>query len=145
MGVFVEYIPTARGWSAGDTSNLVTRTGGLVTISSLTYSIYCHVSGNSTINVNELSNNIDFSVFPNPSSDLFNINLDAKTTEDALPISLNVSGQVKEVISLANYDKRIYFLTIDNNKDKRTVKLIFEQLLYSCLFKNYKKIKSCYF
>ncbi|PKP49856.1 MAG: hypothetical protein CVT95_02995 [Bacteroidetes bacterium HGW-Bacteroidetes-12] len=88
--------------------------------------------------VNELSNNTTFSVFPNPSNDIFNINLDAKNTEvvnltvtnivgqSVLSKRVTVSGQTKETISLADFDKGIYFLTIDNNNEKQTVKLIVE-------------------
>jgi len=95
------------------------------------------VSG--TIGVKELSSNTTFTVFPNPSSNgIFNINLDAKSTEvvnltvnnivgqTVLTKKVTVSGQTKETISLANFDKGIYFLTIDNNKEKQTVKLIVE-------------------
>jgi len=88
--------------------------------------------------VNELSANTSFNVFPNPSNDIFNISLDSKTTEvinltvtnlvgqSILTKKVTVSGQTKETISLANFDKGIYFLTIDNNNEKQTVKLIVE-------------------
>lgn len=88
--------------------------------------------------VKELSSNTSFNVFPNPSNDIFNITLDAKNAEvvnltvtnivGQLVISkrITVSGQTKETISLAGFDKGIYFLTIDNNKQKQTVKLIVE-------------------
>jgi len=93
---------------------------------------------NSAIGVKELSSNTTFTVFPNPSNGIFNINLDAKSTEvvnltvnnivgqTVLTKKVTVSGQTKETISLANFDKGIYFLTIDNNNEKQTVKLIVE-------------------
>ena len=88
--------------------------------------------------VNELSNNTTFSVFPNPSNAIFNIVLDSKSTEvvnltvnnivgqTVLTNRVTVSGQTRETISLADFDKGIYFLTIDNNNEKQTVKLIVE-------------------
>jgi len=93
---------------------------------------------NNLVSVKELSANTTFNVFPNPSNAIFNINLDAKNTEvvnltvtnivgqSVLSKRVTVSGQTKETISLAGFDKGIYFLTIDNNNEKQTVKLIVE-------------------
>ena len=93
---------------------------------------------NSTIGVKELSSNTTFTVFPNPSNGIFNINLDAKSTEvvnltvnnivgqTVLTKRVTASGKTTETISLANFDKGVYFLTIDNNNEKQTVKLIVE-------------------
>jgi hypothetical protein len=93
---------------------------------------------NSAIGVKELSSNTTFTVFPNPSNGIFNINLDAKSTEvvnltvnnivgqTVLTKRVTASGKTTETISLANFDKGIYFLTIDNNNEKQTVKLIVE-------------------
>ncbi|MCW8896743.1 MAG: T9SS type A sorting domain-containing protein, partial [Flavobacteriales bacterium] len=90
-------------------------------------------AGNS---VEELSNNTSFSVFPNPSNGDFNISLNSQNAE-MLTLTVNnivgqtvmtkqvrVAGQTNETISLAGFDKGVYFLTIDNNKEKQTVKLI---------------------
>ena len=91
-----------------------------------------------SLSVSELSNNTSFSVYPNPSNGDFNISLNAQNAE-MLTLTVNnivgqtvmtkqvrVSGQTNETISLAGFDKGVYFLTIDNNKEKQTVKLIVE-------------------
>ena len=90
------------------------------------------------ISVNELSNNTSFSVYPNPSKGDFNISLNAQTAEmltftvnnivgqTVITKQVRVAGQTNETISLAGFDKGVYFLTIDNNKEKQTVKLIVE-------------------
>jgi hypothetical protein len=88
--------------------------------------------------VEELSNNTSFSVYPNPSNGDFNISLNSQNAE-MLTLTVNnvvgqtvmtkqvrVAGQTNKTISLAGFDKGVYFLTIDNNKEKQTVKLIVE-------------------
>src|SRR5690606_10618153 len=91
-----------------------------------------------TSSVNELSSTTSFSVYPNPSNGVFNISLDAQKAEQltltvnnivgqtVLTKQVRVAGKTNETISLEGYDKGIYFLTIDNNKEKQTVKLIVE-------------------
>lgn len=88
--------------------------------------------GNAT-GVEEL-NTLSFNVYPNPSTGIFNIELSSQNSEDVnvtvknvvgqtvINKSVAVSGKTKETISLANYSKGIYFLTIDT----KTVKLIVE-------------------
>ncbi|MDT8411523.1 MAG: T9SS type A sorting domain-containing protein [Vicingaceae bacterium] len=88
--------------------------------------------------VKELSNNTSFSVYPNPSNGDFNISLNTQNAEmltltvnnivgqTVLTKQVRVAGQTNETISLAGFDKGVYFLTIDNNKEKQTVKLIVE-------------------
>jgi hypothetical protein len=91
-----------------------------------------------SVGINELDNNTSFSVYPNPSKGDFNINLNSQKAE-MLTLTVNnivgqtvmtkqvrVAGQTNETISLAGFDKGVYFLTIDNNKEKQTVKLIVE-------------------
>ena len=92
-----------------------------------------------SVGINELdNNNTSFSVYPNPSKGDFNINLNSQKAE-MLTLTVNnivgqtvmtkqvrVAGQTNETISLAGFDKGVYFLTIDNNKEKQTVKLIVE-------------------
>jgi len=93
---------------------------------------------NTPLSVSELDNNTSFSVYPNPSTGDFNINLTSQNAE-MLTLTVNnivgqtvmtkqvrVAGQTNETISLAGFDKGVYFLTIDNNKEKQTVKLIVE-------------------
>ena len=88
--------------------------------------------------VNEINNSTSFTVYPNPSNGVFNINLNTDKAEQ-LTLTVNnivgqtvmtkqvrVSGKTNETISLEGYDKGIYFLTIDNNREKQTVKLIVE-------------------
>lgn len=86
-----------------------------------------------TLSIDELSET-DFSVYPNPSNGEFTINLDSDAKESTTLVVRNVVGQTvinknialagksKEVISLKDYSKGIYFLTIKN----KTVKLIVE-------------------
>ena len=89
--------------------------------------------GNLTTGIEEL-NTASFNVYPNPSKGEFNINLTAnqannvsmvvrdvigKTVVDRV---ISVSGQKTEKVSLTDYSKGIYFLTIEN----KTVKLIVE-------------------
>ncbi|MGB0882470.1 MAG: T9SS type A sorting domain-containing protein, partial [Vicingaceae bacterium] len=88
----------------------------------------------SLIGVEEVSNNVKFNVFPNPSNGIFNINLSSNENNTAnltvknvvgqtvLTETVNVSGNTKHQISLADYSKGIYFLTVGNE----TVKLIVE-------------------
>ncbi|MFL3664243.1 MAG: T9SS type A sorting domain-containing protein [Flavobacteriales bacterium] len=91
-----------------------------------------------SVGINEIDNNTSFSVYPNPSKGDFNINLNSQKAE-MLTLTVNnivgqtvmtkqvrVAGQTNETISLAGFDKGVYFLTIDNNKEKQTVKLIVE-------------------
>ena len=91
-----------------------------------------------TVGFDELDNNTSFSVYPNPSNGDFNISLTSLNAE-MLTLTVNnivgqtvvtkqvrVAGQTNETISLAGFDKGVYFLTIDNNKEKQTVKLIVE-------------------
>ncbi len=86
----------------------------------------------------DLTNDMNFSVYPNPSAGEFNVNLESKTAsavdltvrnvvgQTVMIKEVAVSGSTKETISLANYDKGVYFLTINNNGETKTVKLIVE-------------------
>ena len=75
----------------------------------------------------------NFSVYPNPSNGDFTINLnqDVKTADISvrnvvgqtiLNTTVNVAGRTTETISLADYSKGVYFLTVNDE----TVKLIIE-------------------
>ncbi|PCJ28808.1 MAG: hypothetical protein COA97_00250 [Flavobacteriales bacterium] len=85
------------------------------------------------VGIEEL-NDLDFNVYPNPSTGDFNINLNS-TIASAINLSVRnivgqtiisktvaVSGRSVETISLTDYSKGIYFLTVNN----KTVKLIVE-------------------
>ncbi|PCJ28809.1 MAG: hypothetical protein COA97_00255 [Flavobacteriales bacterium] len=77
-------------------------------------------------------NNVGFNVYPNPSTGKFNINLTSNGIRNINLSVKNIVGQTiisktaviseksVETISLADYSKGVYFLTIDN----KTVKLI---------------------
>ena len=88
------------------------------------------------IGVNELdANAINFNVYPNPSTTgEFTINLNSTESNNVnlavtnvigqtiINKTIAVSGQTTETISLADYSKGVYFLTVNNE----TVKLIVE-------------------
>jgi len=87
---------------------------------------------------NEISEKVNFSVYPNPSAGEFNVNLVAAQAstvnftvrnvvgQTVMTKQVAASGSTKETISLSNYDKGVYFLTVDNNGERKTVKLIVE-------------------
>jgi len=86
------------------------------------------------VGINELNNSVAFNVFPNPSNGVFNINLSSNDDKNVnltvknvvgqtvLTETVNVSGKTNHTISLADYSKGIYFLTVGNE----TVKLVVE-------------------
>ncbi len=86
------------------------------------------------VGVNEIDNSIQFNVFPNPSNGVFNINLSSNDENNVnltvknvvgqtvLTETVNVAGNTRHQIALADYSKGIYFLTIGNE----TTKLIVE-------------------
>ena len=85
------------------------------------------------ISIEEGKSTANFSVYPNPSNGDFTINLnnDVKTAaisvrnvvgQTILNKTVNVSGRSTETISLADYSKGVYFLTVNDE----TVKLIIE-------------------
>jgi hypothetical protein len=108
--------------------------GSTYSLSTLSNSIYLRVSGNSTVGINELNNEVRVNVYPNPSNGVFNINLASKEANTAslsvknivgqtiLNETVNVSGNTNHTISLADYSKGVYFLTVN----QETVKLIVE-------------------
>jgi hypothetical protein len=88
------------------------------------------------VSVDEIANNVDFNVYPNPNTTgIFNINLDAVKADNVNMTVTNslgqtiiektlstVAGNSTQTLSLVDYSKGIYFLNIDN----KTVKLIVE-------------------
>lgn len=96
--------------------------------------IWTQVTIDGIVGVDELDNNVNFSVYPNPSNGEFTLNLNSKTSDNVSLVVRNlvgqtiiskkvaVSGKTVETISLSDYSKGVYFLTIDNN----TTKLIVE-------------------
>ncbi|MDG1476439.1 MAG: T9SS type A sorting domain-containing protein [Vicingaceae bacterium] len=84
--------------------------------------------------VEEQNNALKFNIFPNPSNGVFNINLSSNEANNVnltvknvvgqtvLTETVNVSGNTNHQISLTDYSKGIYFLTVNNE----TVKLIVE-------------------
>ena len=102
------------------------------------HEISAFVSQDNTIGLDELTNNVEFSVYPNPSNGVFNIKLNTETNENitlsvknivgqtVLTNNINVAGYTRETISLENQSNGIYFLTIENNNLSKTVKLVKE-------------------
>jgi len=107
---------------------------GFFALSTWSNSIYLSVSGNSSVGINEEAKNVRFNVFPNPSKGVFNLNLSSNDDNNVnltvknvvgqtvITETVNVSGNTNHQISLTDYSKGIYFLTIGNE----TVKLIVE-------------------
>ncbi len=86
-----------------------------------------------TVGIDAEAETTNFSVYPNPSNGEFNISLegDAKTVAIAVKNvvgqtiinkTVNVAGNTTETISLSDYSKGVYFLTVDGE----TTKLIVE-------------------
>lgn len=134
LGTDTRYMPTATTNATADPAN-----PNFVWVSRNINLISLHVRGTSTVGINEnLTNNIHLSVYPNPSNGVFNINLNAETTENVnlsvknivgqtvLTEKVSISGFTKETISLANQSNGLYFLTIENNNVTKTVKLVKE-------------------
>ena len=84
------------------------------------------------VGVEELKGQVKFNVFPNPSNGVFNINLSSNDNvnltvknvvgQTVITETVNVSGNTNHKISLTDYSKGIYFLTVGTE----TVKLIVE-------------------
>ena len=79
--------------------------------------------------------NIDFSVFPNPTNGILNLEVGSQasssyqiTVRDAvgkivLSDSFNPNGSAKKQVDLSSFDRGIYFISIDNGEE-RTVKKV---------------------
>lgn len=86
----------------------------------------------SLVGVDELKAKVKFNVFPNPSNGVFNINLSSNDNvnltvknivgQTVVSETVTVSGNTNHKISLTDYSKGIYFLTVGTE----TVKLIVE-------------------
>ena len=86
-----------------------------------------------TVGVDADATATNFSVFPNPSNGEFTINLDGEAKTVAMTVknvvgqtiinkTINVAGKTTETLSLSDYSKGVYFLTVN----EETVKLIVE-------------------
>jgi hypothetical protein len=86
-----------------------------------------------TLGINDVAKASNFSVYPNPSNGEFTINLNSSVKTAAISVknvvgqtilnkTVNISGRTTESISLTDYSKGVYFLTVNNE----TVKLIIE-------------------
>ena len=87
-----------------------------------------------TVGVDDINSNlVKFNVYPNPSAGIFNINLNSSTSDNVnltvtsiigktiINRSIAVSGNTTETISLTDYSKGIYFLTINGSTTKLIV------------------------
>ena len=86
----------------------------------------------SLVGIDELKAQAKFNVFPNPSNGIFNINISSNEADNVILTvknvvgqtviieTVNVSGNTNHKISLTDYSKGIYFLTVGSE----TVKLI---------------------
>lgn len=137
---FVSY-----NWSTGGAVNTETIDTALVGIG--TFPIWVSVEGANgclgydTVMVTfeicseiETVNDVIVNLYPNPNSGEFNIDLSNLNGETTILIS-NISGQVVEEIkseysssivnvSLSNYDKGVYIISINNSEYKNTVKML---------------------
>jgi Secretion system C-terminal sorting domain len=89
-------------------------------------------------NISELNKSLNFSVSPNPSKGIFNLNLETNTPKNVnisvknmlgqtiLKKALEVNGILNKSISLADYNKGIYYLTVTTINKQKTVKLVLE-------------------
>jgi hypothetical protein len=86
-----------------------------------------------TVGIEEGKATANFSVYPNPSNGQFTINLNNNMKTAVISVknvvgqtilnkTVNVAGRTTETISLADYSKGVYFLTVNDE----TVKLIIE-------------------
>ena len=84
-------------------------------------------------NIVKISKQTKFNIFPNPNNGVFNINFSSNENknvtltvknvigETVLTETVNVSGNTNHQISLADYSKGIYFLTVGNETTKLVV------------------------
>ncbi|GEM_PF-995860 len=82
---------------------------------------------NRSVSINALVNTLEVSIYPNPTQDLFRVNLKADVLE-SVAIYNHVGQQIKEVttkeINLSNLPKGIYFVKITSQSGKMTTKKV---------------------
>ena len=117
------YVATANGSYA-----VILNQGGCGTDTSNCYTI-------SVIGVDELSNNFGVSIYPNPTSGIFSI--DVTSTEEKTIIVRDVLGQdvfaerskdKNTTVNLSDYNNGIFFITIKTATFSKTFKVIKNQL-----------------
>jgi hypothetical protein len=91
-----------------------------------------------TVGIDNIIEATNFILSPNPTSGKFTITIDSDTQESKTLTIKNVIGQTiitkeltfdsstKQDISLANYDKGIYFISLSDKIGTQTSKLIVE-------------------
>lgn len=84
----------------------------------------------STVGINELDKGNSFDIYPNPTNSILNIKSNNQQLQNATIEIKNTLGQViyfdvyAHQINISNLPSGIYFLTINNKEDKRTIKFI---------------------
>jgi len=83
-----------------------------------------------TVGINELDKENSFDIYPNPTNSILNIKSNNQQLQNATIEIKNTLGQViyfdvyAPQIHISNLPSGIYFLTINNKEDKRTIKFI---------------------
>lgn len=111
-------------FNAGDGSNFV-QNGA----------IWVQVTINDAVGIDEVGNEVAYKVYPNPSNNgIFTVELNSNESENVNMVvrdvlgktiinrNVAISGKTKETVSLSDYSKGVYFLTVGN----KTRKLIVE-------------------
>ncbi len=84
----------------------------------------------STVGINELDKEPSFEIYPNPTNSILNIKSNNQQLQNATIEIKNALGQIvyfdiyAPQINISNLPSGIYFLTINNKEDKRTIKFI---------------------
>ncbi len=83
-----------------------------------------------SVGIEELNNNIHFSIYPNPTTSIINITDENNQLQNATIVIKNCLGQTvysipfSNQIDLSNLSAGMYFLTVEDKHNKKTIKII---------------------